>query len=90
MASKPRILHVTDFFPPSAGGVERVCAGLCAQLVRAGWEVEVLTPAPAVDGDLAVPEGVEVHRYEVKRNGTAAHYRSMFRSGREAFDRVVG
>lgn len=40
-----RVLHIGKFWPPYAGGVERVASDLCYQLVQADVEVAVLAHA---------------------------------------------
>lgn len=44
-----RILHVTDTFAPTVGGIEMLVAGLAEAQARAGHDVSVLTRTPGPD-----------------------------------------
>jgi glycosyltransferase involved in cell wall biosynthesis len=60
----PRVLHVTDAFPPERGGVERVVDRLAAEQARRGWRVTVLTKAvPGAPSYEQRADGVTVIRY---------------------------
>jgi len=62
-----RIAHVTPYFLPVDGGVERHVLNLSKQLVRLGNEVEVFTCKATRNGgtleSFEVIEGIPVHRY---------------------------
>ncbi len=63
----PRLLLITAAFPPSNGGPADQMSKRVKYLARAGWQVDVLTPAiPAttpINPDPApTPDGVAVHR----------------------------
>jgi glycogen(starch) synthase len=71
-----RLLHVTHQYPPAVGGAERHIAGLSAELVRRGHQVDVFT-ARSVDANSwagVLPayeelDGVRVHRFEGMQRG---------------------
>jgi len=79
----PRILHVTDSFPPEQGGVERVIDALAADQARRGWRPNVLTKAT---GDAPAfetrPDGVTVMRYPYSPRPTPLAYLTTWRATR--------
>ena len=79
----PRILHVTDAFPPERGGVERVIEALAAEQARRGWRVAVLTKAvPGAPAYERRPDGVEVLRYPYSPRPTPLAYLTTWRNTR--------
>lgn len=57
-----RILLVSDFYPPTIGGLERHVARLAKALVALGHDVEVATSATPQRRDDGPEDGVFVHR----------------------------
>lgn len=53
-----RILHVTDTFAPTVGGIEALVAGMAGAQVRAGHDVDVLTRTPQPGSDPAAAFGI--------------------------------
>ncbi len=53
-----RILHVTDTFAPTVGGIEALVAGLAGAQVRTGHDVEVLTRTPQPGRDPLAAFGI--------------------------------
>lgn len=85
-----RILFLSDFFPPSFGGVERVAAALAGDAQHRGVSVAVLTQRldpqwPRQE----VLEGCEVFRYDVDTRNTFTHYASAARNSRSLFATVT-
>jgi glycosyltransferase involved in cell wall biosynthesis len=73
-----RILHVTDAYLPKQGGIEVQVHDLARRQLLAGHDVEVLTCAPADDGDPQVAGAPRVHRYRtpwgrVRRTNAKLH-----------------
>lgn len=57
-----RVLFILEFFPPHIGGVEVLFGELASELVRRGYEVEVLTSGDRGDARREVRDGVEIRR----------------------------
>ena len=49
------IVHVTAYYPPHIGGVERMAGGICKRLLGCGYAVRVLTASAAVGTDEETP-----------------------------------
>ncbi|MCL1999883.1 MAG: glycosyltransferase [Planctomycetes bacterium] len=67
---KLRILHVTKFFPPDKGGMERFVHDLALEQARQGHEVDVLAHAGAhtakdLAGSRSIAEGLTVTRTRI-------------------------
>jgi glycosyltransferase involved in cell wall biosynthesis len=63
-----RVLHVSDSFLPTLGGIENMVADLASRQVAEGHEVSVLTSAPAGPAGDGSDDGVHV----IRVNGSAA------------------
>ena len=58
-----KILFVTDYYYPHAGGVEEMIKNIAEGLVKRGHEVHILTwKIPGTENDEIV-NGVKIHRY---------------------------
>ena len=57
-----RILHLTDFYPPTLGGLELQVQWLARDLARRGHETAVVCMAPGGRPSVEMDEGVSVHR----------------------------
>jgi glycosyltransferase involved in cell wall biosynthesis len=64
-----RVLHVSPYYYPSIGGVERFCDELATRTYQLGNEVHVLTHAAKGLKDEEVIRGVKIHRIK-----PMAHY----------------
>jgi glycosyltransferase involved in cell wall biosynthesis len=85
-----RVLMLSDFFPPSFGGVERVAAALAGCAQRRGTSIAVLTQRlDAGWPRQEVLDGCEVFRYDVDRRNTLTHYSSAARNARSLFATVL-
>lgn len=67
-----RVVHVSAFYPPHLGGVERVTAALAREQALEGLAVEVLTTTVGAEGAprCELTDGVRVRRY---RSAYVAH-----------------
>ena len=63
-----RVLHVSDSYLPTLGGIENMVADLAARQVAEGHDVSVLTSAPAGPAAAGSDDGVRV----IRVNGPAA------------------
>ena len=57
-----RVLHVTDFYPPTLGGLERYVQSLATESVSAGLDVAVATQSHPQAAASGVEDGVRVFR----------------------------
>lgn len=64
-----RIAHVTPFFPPNVGGMERCVSSLVEKQVKQGHKVLVFTSDFPKSSSVSTPwyEGAEIHRLESLR-----------------------
>ncbi len=64
MTSKPKIIHVSAYYPPSLGGLEKVVEYLAVEQARTGHSVEVVTSNVGYD---ATYSDKKVNGYKVSR-----------------------
>jgi glycosyltransferase involved in cell wall biosynthesis len=61
---RPKLVHVTPYYPPHLGGMENVAEAVCSRLAKRGWNVSVLTSniGPSISRDIGPEQGIKIVR----------------------------
>jgi glycosyltransferase involved in cell wall biosynthesis len=83
-----KILYVLDYFYPHVGGVPTVFRNLCAEMVKLGHEVTVVTSRENESKKIEKWNGIKIYRFGRTREQFLLNSSLFLASNREKFDIV--